>query len=80
MKKILLATTLLVALQTMAQSDTTKTDTVKAGNFIIVKKEKSLYQQKSVQKKGLMFLTIQEKRKKGIQVLIGGLQIQVLPI
>jgi hypothetical protein len=40
MKKILLATTLLVALQTMAKSDTTKTDTVKAGNFIIVKKEK----------------------------------------
>ncbi|MEI2710382.1 MAG: hypothetical protein V9E96_15415 [Chitinophagaceae bacterium] len=42
MKKILLATTLLVALQTMAQSDTTKTDTVKAGNFIIVKKEKKV--------------------------------------
>ena len=53
MKKILLATTLLVALQTIAKSDTTKTDTVKAGNFIIVKKEKKSVSIEISTKKGV---------------------------
>lgn len=64
MKKILLATTLLVALQTMAQSDTTKTDTVKAGNFIIVKKEKKSVSIEISTKKGVDVSYNSGKKKK----------------
>ena len=64
MKKILLATTLLVALQTIAQSDTTKTDTVKAGNFIIVKKEKKSVSIEISTKKGVDVSYNSGKKKK----------------